>query len=248
MSRHVGGPTKNGAHLRTRMSSLYSHIICMVVTAGHSRHYPFIRNNKRAQYRRQRFHRPRQHRTSAAWVVIAMSLSQLKAAVDAANVALDEAQSALDQELRRIIATWRTNARNLRLRREAEAAEAERLHEAERRRRRDERDEAERRRRETLRASRQNNPFLENMAEQMAGLGINDVTRGPDGSPIFRSTYAPSIGAVGLGWSPGPDGRLDQYTTRRGNTYNTNAPPPEACFNCGGAHWRLHCPRAAHAH
>mmetsp|Transcript_86426 Transcript_86426/g.180953 ORF Transcript_86426/g.180953 Transcript_86426/m.180953 type:complete len:102 (+) Transcript_86426:593-898(+) len=62
----------------------------------------------------------------------------------------------------------------------------------------------------------------------------------PAGDRVFRSSHGRDNNGNlvrGPGWSP--DG--DTYTSLAGNVHNTANPPPGACFNCGGMHWRRDC-------
>merc|ERR1712166_690925 len=64
----------------------------------------------------------------------------------------------------------------------------------------------------------------------------------PPSSVVSRahSHYHQAAGTHGEGYRYGPD----LYVAKdSGLVHDTTAPPPGDCFNCGGPHWRIDCPR-----
>eukprot|EP00929_Paragymnodinium_shiwhaense_P001658 TRINITY_DN101899_c0_g1_i1.p1 TRINITY_DN101899_c0_g1~~TRINITY_DN101899_c0_g1_i1.p1 ORF type:complete len:398 (-),score=83.04 TRINITY_DN101899_c0_g1_i1:446-1573(-) len=143
-----------------------------------------------------------------------------------------------------------------RQRMEEEAARQAAQEEAERQRRRRQEEEQrraeqqrererEQRRREEERRQQENCPRYHNANSMQPGETMEDFFRrtvhfgdshhDPQGGYVFRSTNRD--GLRGVAWMDN-----STYRSRAGNTFDTNQPPPQPCFNCGGDHWRKHCP------
>uniref|UniRef100_A0A7S1GSJ2 Uncharacterized protein n=1 Tax=Hemiselmis andersenii TaxID=464988 RepID=A0A7S1GSJ2_HEMAN len=85
------------------------------------------------------------------------------------------------------------------------------------------------------------NTDMELLAGVMDRVRIQDVRQGPDSAPVCRSSYRHGGTVRGVGWGEGPGHSLSYTGGSSGRTYDTSAPPPQPCFNCGDDHWRRDC-------